>query len=162
MSTATTDQLIGAFKARGLFYVAIYNEMAKEFGPQKAEELMRRAIYKRGVETGKQFAKYAPNDLKGLCKAFLAFIPDSEHTFKPEVVRCDDKELEIKFHGCPLKEAWQEAGLPPEEVAHICSMAATVDNGTFEGAGFEFSAETYHQGKDGCCHLHIRPGKPNR
>jgi hypothetical protein len=44
----------------------------------------------------------------------------------------------------------------------MCSMAAVVDNGTFEGAGFEFSADTYHEGEDGCCHLYIRPGKPNK
>jgi hypothetical protein len=35
-----------------------------------------------------------------------------------------------------------------------------VDNGTFEAAGFAFSAKTWQPGDDGCCFLHIRPGKP--
>ncbi len=157
--TVTSEQLCGAFKARALFYTAIYKEMAEEFGAEKAEELMRKAVYKRGVATGQQFKKFAPADLKGLRDAFLAFIPDSDNTFKPEVVRCDDQELEIKFHGCPLKDGWFESGMSADEVAHMCSMAAIVDNGTFEGAGFEFSSETYYQGQDGCCHLFIRPGK---
>jgi len=157
--TVTSEQLCGAFKARALFYHAIFKEMAQEFGAEKAAELMRKAIYKRGVETGQQFKKYAPNDLKGLRDAFMAFIPDPDHTFRPEVVRCDDQELEIKFSSCPLKDGWLEYGLSPKETASMCSMAAVVDNGTFEGAGFEFSAETYHEGADGCCHLHIRPGK---
>jgi len=151
-------QLVAAFKSRALFYLAIYNEMKQEFGADKASELMRRALYKRGLETGAQFKKFAPADLKGLCDAFLAFIPDHEHTFQPEVVQCDAAQLEIKLHTCPLKDAWREAGLPEAEVAHLCSLAGVVDNGTFEGAGFQFSAQTWREGADGCCHLHIRPG----
>ena len=41
----------------------------------------------------------------------------------------------------------------------MCSIAGRVDNGTFEGAGFTFSADTWQPGRSGCCHLHIRPGK---
>ena len=41
----------------------------------------------------------------------------------------------------------------------MCEIAAHVDNGTFEGAGFEFSADTWSPGGEGCCRLHIRPGK---
>ena len=149
----TTEQLRGAFKSRALFYVAIYREMADAIGAEQATEIMRRAIYKRGLETGVQFRQYAPGDLRGLCDAFLAFIPDRESLFAPEVVRCDESELELKFHRCPLKEAWQEAGLPASEMAHLCSIAGIVDNGTFESAGFAFSSRTWHEGEDGCCHL---------
>jgi hypothetical protein len=158
----TSAQLVAAFKSRALFYLAIYNEMKQEFGQERATAVMRRAIYKRGVETGAQFGKYAPGDLKGLCDAFLAFIPDHANTFRPEVVQCDGENLEIKLHDCPLKSAWQEAGLPDSEVAHMCSMAGLVDNGTFEGAGFEFRSETWQEGRDGCCHLYIRPGKSGK
>jgi hypothetical protein len=75
-------------------------------------------------------------------------------------VRRDDAQaLDIKFHACPLKEAWQAAGLPDERIATLCRIAGVVDNGTFEAAGFAFSAETWQPGEDGCCFLHIRPGK---
>ena len=33
------------------------------------------------------------------------------------------------------------------------------NNGTFEAAGFAFSADTWQPGRDGCCHLHVRPGR---
>ena len=46
-----------------------------------------------------------------------------------------------------------------KEVAKLCRIAATVDNGTFEGAGFKFHADTWEPGREGCCHLHIRPGE---
>ena len=58
-----------------------------------------------------------------------------------------------------LKEAWQEAGLGEQEIARMCDIAAVVDYGTFEGAGFRFSAETWQPGHEGCCLLKIRPGK---
>ena len=74
--------------------------------------------------------------------------------------RADDEGLDIKFRACPLKEAWQAAGLPEERIATLCRIAGVVDNGTFEAAGFAFSAATWQPGDDGCCLLHIRPGKP--
>lgn len=69
-----------------------------------------------------------------------------------------ERALDIKFHGCPRKEAWLEAGFPEEKVATLCRIAARVDNGAFESAGFRFHADAYLPGGDGCCRLHIRPG----
>jgi hypothetical protein len=97
--------------------------------------------------------------MSGLKDAFLEFVPDDGKMFQPELLRCDAEGIDIQFHRCPLKEAWQEAGLSDNEVAKMCKIAARVDNGTFEGAGFKFSADTWRPGGDGCCRLHIRPGK---
>jgi hypothetical protein len=63
------------------------------------------------------------------------------------------------MRSCPLKEAYQEAGLSDQEIARMCDIAAEVDYGTFEGAGFQFSAETWKPGREGCCLLKIKPGK---
>lgn len=150
--------MIGAFKNRALIYKTIFDELKAEFGAEKATEVMQRAIYKRGRQIGAQFAQYGPSDIAGLKDAFLAGIPDDGKLFGPEVERCDADGLDIKFHRCPLKETWLEAGLPEEEVAQLCKVAAIIDNGTFEAAGFQFHADTYTPGGDGCCHLHIRPG----
>lgn len=120
---------------------------------------MKRAIYRRGVQKGGKYASFAPGDMEGLKEAFIGGIPDDGAMFKPEVLRCDADGLDIKFHGCPLRDAWVEMGLPGDEIATICRIAARIDNGTFEGAGFEFSADTWQPGGEGCCHLHIRPGK---
>jgi hypothetical protein len=78
--------------------------------------------------------------------------------FQPEIVRSDAGALDIKFHACPLRQAWQEAGLAEEDVATLCRIAAQVDDGTFAAAGFTFSADTWQPGGEGCCYLHIRPG----
>lgn len=152
-------QLYGSFKNRAMMYYHIFDELRKEIGEQKATEIMKRAIYKRGLEIGKQFARYGPSDMEGLKDAFVGFVPDEGKMFDPEVQRCDAGGVDIKFHRCPLKEAYEEAGLSDDEIAKMVDIASSVDYGTFEGAGFKFSADTWKPGKEGCCHLHIRPGK---
>lgn len=152
------EQLYAAFKNRALIYRELFDVLRQEFGEARAAELMGRAIYRRGLALGQRFSRYAPRDLAGLKAAFLAGIPDGGAMFAPQVERCDEHGLDIKFHRCPLKEAWLEAGLAEAEVAKLCAIAAQIDYGTFTGAGFTFSAETWEPGKDGCCQLHIRPG----
>jgi hypothetical protein len=152
-------QLKEAHMSRALVYAAFYEALAERFGAETAEEVMKRAIYRRGREIGKRFAAYGPADLEGLCAAFLDFVPDRGRLFAPEVRRADAAALDIKFHACPLKEAWQAAGLPDDKIATLCRIAGVVDNGTFEAAGFAFSAETWRPGAEGCCFLHIRPGR---
>ncbi len=152
-------QLYASFKNRAMMYYHIFDALRSEVGEEKAAEIMKRGIHTRGREMGKQFLKHAPSDLEGLKDAFLGMIPDEGRLFEPKVLRCDGQCVEIKFHRCPLKEAWQEAGLCDDELAKLTEIAASVDYGTFEGAGFTFSAETWKPGREGCCHLTIRPGK---
>ena len=156
------EQLKGAIKSRALFYLAIFREMAAEFGPERAEAIMKRAIYKRGVAVGDRFKRYAPADFTGLRDAFIDFVPDNGGMFQPEVLRCENGAgggLEIKFHACPLKEVWQEAGLADSEVANMCRIAGVVDNGTFESAGFALESQTWKPGDSGCCLLKISPAR---
>ncbi len=156
------EQLRGAIKSRALFYLAVYREMAAEIGPERAEAVMKRAIYRRGVAAGGQFKRYAPADFAGLRDAFIAFVPDHGGMFLPEVRKCENGAgggLEIKFHACPLKEAWQEAGLADAEVADMCRIAGVVDKGTFESAGFEIQSQTWTPGDSGCCVLKVSPVK---
>jgi hypothetical protein len=154
-------ELAESFKNRAILYYLIFDELRKEFGAEKAEEVMGRAIYRRGAERGRQkYAQFAPADLEGVKATFLAGSADGGRLFEPEVVHQDDASLEIKHRRCPLKEAWQEMGLPDDEVARLCRIAGRIDHGTFEAAGFGFSLDSWQPGgDDGCCCLHIRPGK---
>ncbi|HUF92091.1 MAG TPA: L-2-amino-thiazoline-4-carboxylic acid hydrolase [Candidatus Limnocylindria bacterium] len=152
-------QLYGAFKHRALLYYRIFDEMRRALGEAQASEILSRAIYARGTEIGAAFVRHGPADLAGLREAFVAMIPDEGRMFSADVERCDAGALDITLRRCPLKDAWLEAGVPEAEVATLCRIAGRVDNGTFEAAGFEFWADTWQPGRDGCCHLHIRPGK---
>lgn len=152
------QQLWASFKSRALVYLEVYRVLDEEFGAQRATELLKKAIYRRGCQIGKQFERFGPADLKGLKTAFLDTIPDGGKVFDPEVLACDDSRLELQLRRCPLKEAWQEAGLPEDEVARMCEIAGIVDNGTFEAAGFALKSETWQPGRSGCCHLTIEKG----
>ena len=151
--------LYAAFKNRALMYWHVFDELRKALGEPQATALMARAIEARGREIGRQFSRYGPADLTGLRDAFVGGVPDDGRMFAPRVDRCDATALDITLQRCPLKEAWQEAGVPDADIAALCRIAGRVDNGTFEAAGFEFSADTWQPGRDGCCHLHVRPGR---
>lgn len=152
------EELYDSFKNRAAIYYLIFDELRRELGASRAEEILQRAIYRRGAQKGGKLAAFAPDKLGDLQTAFLAGIPDGGAMFGPEVIRSDADGVDIKFHRCPLKEAWQEMGLPEDEVATLCRIAARIDNGLFESAGFQFSADTYRPGGEGCCYLHLRPG----
>ncbi len=149
--------LRGAFANRAMAYLHFYRSIAKRHGEDEAAEIMKEALYARGCEIGALFGHVAPTDMDGIRDAFLDFIPDHD-LLDPEVRRADADGVDIKFHRCPLKEAWVEAGLSDADIAKLCEIAGVVDNGTFEGAGFTFSADTWKPGEEGCCFLHIRPG----
>ena len=150
--------LVGQMKNRALIYMEMYDVLCAEVGAAKAEELLTRAIFRRGLAAGKSLARHAPNDLAGLKASFLASVPGGEEIFRPQVLRSDAEALEIQLHGCPLKDAWREAGLPEEKVATLCRIAGAVDKGLFEGAGFRFENRTWTPGAQGCCFLSVRRG----
>ena len=151
--------LYAAFKNRALMYWHMFDELRKALGEPQATALMARAIEARGREIGRQFSRYGPADLTGLRDAFVGGVPDDGRMFAPRVDRCDATALDITLQRCPLKEAWQEADVADADIAALCRIAGRVDNGTFEAAGFEFSADTWQPSRDGCCHLHVRPGR---
>jgi hypothetical protein len=150
--------LIGQMKNRALIYMEIYDVLVKELGPQRAEALLSQAIYNRGRKMGKAFAKFSRTDLAGLRDAFLASVPGGEAIFQPQVLKSDAESLQIQLHGCPLKDAWKDAGLAEEKVATLCRIAGAVDKGLFEGAGFAFENRTWAPGAKGCCFLAVRKG----
>jgi hypothetical protein len=112
--------LYAAFKNRALMYWHVFDELRRALGEPQAIALLSSAIEARGREIGRQFSRYGPADLAGLRDAFVGGVPD-----------------DITLQRCPLKEAWQEAGVADADIA----------------------ADTWQPGRDGCCHLHVRPGR---
>jgi hypothetical protein len=153
-------QLDAQIRNRALIYMTTFDALSEEVGEAKAEAIMRRAIYNRGCQVGAAFKAFAPGDMAGLHDAFITGIPDEGRAFQPEVRRCDAGGLDIKFHACPLKQAWVDAGVDDARLETLCRIAGIIDNGTFEEAGFSFAAETWTKGDPGCCFLHISPGPP--
>jgi len=158
MSADFRKDLIAQMKNRALIYMEMYDVLSAELGAQRAEALLTKAIFRRGLAAGKSLAKHAPDDLAGLKASFLANVPGGEEIFQPEVLRCDRDHLEMLLHGCPLKDAWREAGLPEDKIATLCRIAGAVDQGLFRGAGFKVENRTWKPGAKGCCFLSVQRG----
>jgi len=150
--------LIAQIKNRALIYMEMYDVLSAEIGATRAETLLAEAIFQRGLSAGKALAKHAPDDLEGLKNSFLEAVPGGADLFAPQVLRCDRDHLEVQLHGCPLKDAWREAGLPDDKIATLCRIAGAVDQGLFRGAGFKVENRTWTAGAEGCCHLAIQRG----
>ncbi len=151
------DHLVNAMKTRALFYYAFYKGVQRRNRTrenQGTHEARRLQAWTGDRETVREIC---PSDFAGLKDAFLGFIPDPTGAFNPELESCSAAGIDIQLTTCPLRDAWQEAGLSDEEVAIMTDIAGAVDAGTFEGAGFSFEPDTWKPGRRGCCHLQIRP-----
>jgi len=146
--------LYEANKERALIYLAIFREIQKRHGEEEAIDVIRTALIKRGQEFGDTLKQFAPRDFRGLCDSF-AYVPDGGKMFAPEEIRCDESGLELKMQKCPLKEAWQSAGVSDEELKILLKCASAMDVGTMAAAGFALKIRTWKPGEEGCCYLKI-------
>jgi hypothetical protein len=158
MSSAATDlhmALQEANEARGHLYLAFLRVLERRFGRDAAIAAMREALRDWGRHLGQGLARHAPGDFDGLARDFV-HAPDGGRMFQPAVHRCDSSGIDTQMMRCPLKRAWQDAGLPDAEIALLCSVASEADHGTMEAAGFQLDIETWQPGAPGCCLLRIR------
>jgi len=128
-----------SFENRALMYAYIYDELEREIGEDRATDLMKRAIFRRGLEVGRKYKPAADaGDLAEVARLFVEGSPAEGAFFEPGVAEQPaDGRVVLKMTSCPLKDAWIEAGYDADKVDHLCDIAAAVDEGTFEGAGLD-------------------------
>lgn len=127
-----------SFENRALLYAYLFEELSDELGDERATELMKRAIYRRGVEIGQKYRSAAhAGDLAEVGAIFCEGSPAAGELFNPSVEEEGDGYIVLSMTSCPLLDAWKSAGLDPEQVDAMCAIAAAVDEGTFEGAGLD-------------------------
>ena len=127
-----------AFENRALMYAYLYEELAEELGRERAVEVMKRAIYRRGLEVGRKYAAAAEaGNLAEVGRIFVDGSPCGGTFFEPAIEEIEDGRLVLRMCACPLVDAWRAAGLSAEKIDTLCEIAAAVDEGTFEGAGLD-------------------------
>lgn len=154
-SEAMRQAYEAANRSRGDLYVEVLKALEARLGREEATAVMKEAVHAWGRTLGGAIACHAPADFEGVLNDF-ALAPDGGTTFGARVERCDEDGLDVQFMNCPLKNAWTATGLPDEEVARLCDIAAEADYGTMAAAGFAVEIETWQPGRSGCCLLHIR------
>lgn len=149
-------ELDAAFRNRADLYRLFYAELETEFGAEKAEAIMVRAVERRGREVAEAaFAGFGPNDARAIGEAFLSVSPDDGRMY-PTEVRRSEASIEFKVKRCPLKDAWVEAGVGDGRLATLCRIAGAFDRGLFEATGVQFANVTWTpEHGDGCCHIRL-------
>lgn len=127
-----------SFANRALIYLHLYQTLAAELGPEQAIELMRQAIYERGLEVGEKYREAAEDgDLEEIGAIFCEGSPCGGALFEPGVEEIGTSHVVLRMTACPLVETWREHGVPEYEIDVLCGIASAVDEGTFEGAGLD-------------------------
>ena len=143
-------------KNRARIYYHIYRQLSAEIGKEKAIAVLKRALYDRGSEKGRQLAQkiVSPN----LHQVAAAFVEGKQgiDVFGHEIVEVDDHRALLRLNQCPLVDAWKELGLAPEEVKTMCDFAYQVDFGKFETAGYSLKFNCRIAEGDSSCDLELR------
>ena len=127
-----------AFENRAYMYAYIYEELARTLGRDAAVALMKRAIYRRGLEVGRKYRPAVESaDLIEVGSIFCEGSPCEGGLFEPGIEQSSKGHIILRMTACPLVDAWRGMGLPAEEVDTLCEIAAAVDEGTFAGAGLD-------------------------
>lgn len=129
-----------AFENRAVMYAYIYEELEDELGPERAAELMKRAIHRRGLEIGRKYRPAAhAGDLEEVGRIFCETSAAGGELFEPGVEEEGDERIVLRMCACPLVDAWKAAGLGADEIDRMCEISSAVDEGTFEAAGLELT-----------------------
>lgn len=136
---AARRETVAAFANRALVYAALLDELEAELGTERAVELMKRGMYRRGLAIAEGYrGAVLAGDLEAVAQRFIDTSACAGALFEPSVAEGpDDGRLVLSMTACPLVDAWRQAGIAPDRVDLLCEVAAAIDYGTFEGAGLK-------------------------
>jgi hypothetical protein len=130
-------------------WMCLMMEAAKKAGLDP-EAFTREAITKCGVFHGTNIQKAQKGE--GLVAFKEAFIPENtQKIFEMDVKRCDEDELYIEFHYCPLVSAWKKQGVSEEDIKLMCDAAMDGDRGIAAACNYGYElGKTIANGYDIC------------
>ncbi len=125
MTNETTEAVRRAIEDRATYLFFLLEEMEKAVGPEEAERLASRAIYQYGQTKGQRMGNL---DTPAY---FIAhqMRPGRQEIFDKEAIEAGEARGEVRFHYCPLVEAWKRLGATPEELSRLCDIAMQGDHG---------------------------------
>jgi hypothetical protein len=145
-------ELADAFKNRAHLYRLMLDVLSERHGAVDAEAALLEVCERRGREVAPLLFAGVPPEPEAIARRFLSVSPDGGDLY-PHETAIEPERFTIRVHACPLKQAWQESGLPDAQVARLCRIAGAFDRGLFEAAGVVFHNSTWSAGREGCCHI---------
>ena len=130
------EKVAQATRQRAAVYAHLFLVLRNRLGEAQAVDLMREAIYNYGKEKSRRnySEKALSGDLAQAAREFASPDPVKQHQFAPRVVSLTPEEAVIAMSRCPLVDEWRAMGLAGRDVETLCTIAHSVDFGTWEGA----------------------------
>jgi len=131
----TVKAFKNATMMRAKAYAYIYDELLKQTGMKKADEIFSKAIYRLGADKTGNFTIKAKKSLKNLALEFIKD-PVSRAVFRQNILSCTEDNLKIEMKSCPLVDMWKKMGLSKTRIQKLCDLAYQIDFGKIEGLGY--------------------------
>lgn len=145
---ATTAAVRSAIEDRAAYLYLLLKEMQAAQG-EAAIEMAKRAIFRYGQLKGEAIGPMAsPIDF-----VRHQMRPGRREIFDKEVVEETAQRSEIRFHYCPLVQAWKRLGASESELAQLCDIAMEGDMGMVSQAPFSLRIAGSIAKGDDCCRL---------
>jgi hypothetical protein len=148
------EAFIKATKTRAKAYYYLYEEMVKQFGEQKADEVFSKAMYNLGIDKANSFIPESKNSSEILASEF---VKDElgKSVFSQSILKGSESSAVIEMKSCPLVAAWKEMKLSDAKIKKLCDLAHQIDFGTVEGAGHNLNFPSRIACGDETCVLEI-------
>jgi|YelNatPaOPRAMG01_1025707.scaffolds.fasta_scaffold87045_2 predicted ArsR family transcriptional regulator len=149
MADETTQAVRSAIEDRAAYLYFLFKEMEAAYGRQAAVELAGRAIFRYGQ------AKASAMPPMGAPVDFVRhqMRPGRREIFDKEVAEEAPSRSEVRFHHCPLVQAWKRLGATREELGLLCDIAMQGDFGMVSGCPFTLRIAGSIAKGDACCRL---------
>jgi len=153
MADELTQAVRSAIEDRAAYLYLLLQEMRAANGAQAAVEMARRAVFRYGQLKGRAL----PPMLSPVDFIRHQMRPGRQAIFEKEVVEECPERCELRFHYCPLVQAWQRLGASEEELAQLCDIAMAGDHGMVSETPFELQVAGSLAKGDSCCRLILQP-----
>lgn len=156
MSIDTTTQAVrSAIEDRAAYLYLLLKEMRAANGDAAAAEMAGRAVLKYGQMKGQALPPMqSPVDF-----VRHQMRPGHREIFDKEVFEETPERSEIRFHYCPLVQAWKRLGATGEELGLLCDIAMQGDFGMVSRSPFTLRIAGSIAKGDECCRLVLEAKK---
>jgi len=150
--TADDMGILARRRIEAAIIAPIYDEMRQTIGEAKAREILRRAIRRAAIESGKAFAAKAAGgaDLKSFQD--IQHLWTKDDALRIEVLEANDKVFDFNVTRCRYAETYREMGLG--EIGHL--LSCNRDGAFCEGYSSHIKLERSQTIMGGASHCDFR------
>lgn len=149
MPDDTTQAVRSAIEDRAAYLYFLLKEMQAALGAEAAAEVAARAIFRYGQAK----AKAMPTMRSPVDFVRHQMRPGRREIFDKEVAEETPERSEVRFHYCPLVQAWKRLGASDAELSLLCDIAMQGDFGMVSGSPFTLRIAGSIARGDECCRL---------